>query len=111
MDSHGGVDISIRGGAYGKNIVAVLDGTVVIATYHYSYGNYLAIDHGNGLVTIAHCGKLLVGKGDRVKQGQVIALIGSTGNSTDPTCTLRSTTAVRPDERLDLTAHALRKEI
>jgi|CZCB01.1.fsa_nt_gi murein DD-endopeptidase MepM/ murein hydrolase activator NlpD len=82
---HGGVDISIRGGAYGKNIVAVLDGTVVIATYHYSYGNYLAIDHGNGLVTIyAHCSKLLVGKGDRVKQGQVIALIGSTGSSTGP---------------------------
>ena len=42
-------------------------------------------DHGNGLVTIyAHCSKLLVGKGDRVKQGQVIALIGSTGNSTGP---------------------------
>lgn len=82
---HGGTDISIRGGALGKNIVAVLSGTVVIATYHYSYGNYLAIDHGNGLVTIyAHCSKLLVGKGDRVKQGQVIALIGSTGNSTGP---------------------------
>lgn len=79
---HRGLDI---GGVYGARIVSVLSGTVTEATYNASRGNYVAVDHGNGLVTYyMHCSKLLVTPGDKVKQGTVIGLIGSTGISTGP---------------------------
>ncbi len=79
---HRGVDI---GGVQGASIVAVLAGTVEIASYSVSGGNYVAINHGNGVVTrYLHCSKLLVSQGDRVEQGEVIALLGSTGISTGP---------------------------
>ena len=79
---HNGVDI---GSPYGIEIVAALAGTVRFAGYNSSGGNYIEIDHGNGYVTkYLHCSKLLVSKGDTVKQGQVIALVGSTGISTAP---------------------------
>lgn len=79
---HKGVDI---GAQYGAQIVAALAGTVRIAGYNSSAGNYIEIDHGNGYATrYLHCSKLLVSKGDTVKQGQVIALVGSTGVSTAP---------------------------
>ncbi len=79
---HRGVDI---GGEQGASIVAVLAGTVVKSSYSVSGGNYVEIDHGNGVVTrYLHCSKLLVSAGDQVKQGQVVALVGSTGISTGP---------------------------
>ena len=79
---HKGVDI---GGKFGSEIVASLAGTVKIATYSSSAGNYIEVDHGNGYVTrYLHCSKLLVKKGDTVLQGQVIGLVGSTGVSTAP---------------------------
>ncbi|WP_312369337.1 murein hydrolase activator EnvC family protein [Lachnoclostridium sp.] len=79
---HRGVDI---GGAMGANIVASLAGRVVAASYSLSSGNYITIDHGNGVQTrYLHCSKLLVGVGDTVMQGQVIAKVGSTGISTGP---------------------------
>lgn len=79
---HRGVDI---GGEQGASIVAVLAGTVVKSSYSVSGGNYVEIDHGNGVVTrYLHCSKLLVSEGDQVKQGQVVALVGSTGISTGP---------------------------
>lgn len=79
---HRGLDI---GGVYGARIVATLSGKVIESTYNASRGNYVAIDHGNGLVTYyMHCSKLLVSVGDSVKQGTVIALVGSTGISTGP---------------------------
>ena len=63
--------------------MASKSGTVVIAQYHNSYGNYVVIDHGDGISTVyAHASKLLVSKGDTVKQGDVIAKVGTTGNST-----------------------------
>ncbi len=63
-------------------IVAAGSGTVIIATSHYSYGNYLVIDHGNGLKTLyAHCNSLLVGVGTSVSAGDTIALMGNTGYS------------------------------
>ena len=79
---HQGVDI---GAAFGAQIVASLAGTVRFAGYNSSAGNYIEIDHGNGFRTrYLHCSKLLVSKGDTVLQGQVIALVGSTGVSTAP---------------------------
>lgn len=79
---HRGLDI---GGVYGARIVATLSGEVIEATYNASRGNYVAIDHGGGLVTYyMHCSKLLVSAGDQVLQGTVIALVGSTGISTGP---------------------------
>lgn len=81
-DFHSGVDIP---SAVGTDIYAVQDGKVVVATSHYSYGNYIVVDHGGGISTLyAHCSKLLVKVGDTVKQGDHIAEMGSTGNSTGP---------------------------
>lgn len=79
---HKGIDID---GYTGDEIVAALSGTVVIARYSVSSGNYITIDHGNGVKTsYLHCSKLLVSVGDTVKQGEVIGLVGSTGISTGP---------------------------
>lgn len=79
---HSGIDI---GGAYGANIVASLAGTVTKATYSSMNGNYIVIDHGNGVTThYLHASKLLVSQGDYVRQGQVIMKCGSTGWSTAP---------------------------
>lgn len=82
---HGGVDFPVPSGS---NIYAADSGTVIIAkNLNYSYGHYLVIDHGNGLSTLyAHNTTLLVGVGAHVNKGQVIALSGSTGNSTGPHC-------------------------
>ncbi len=77
---HNGIDIPA---AYGTSIYATNAGTVTVATNHWSYGNYIMIDHGGGYATLyAHCSKLLVKKGDKVTKGQVIAQVGSTGYST-----------------------------
>ena len=83
---HHGVDICVRGGTEGKNVVAAADGTVISYGFnHWSMGNYMIIDHGNGLFTAYyHMQKLYAEKGDRVKQGQVIGLAGHTGNTTGP---------------------------
>lgn len=79
---HRGIDI---GAALGSNVLAAESGTVVTAGWNNSYGYYITINHGSGLVTLyAHNSKLLVSKGDKVTKGQVIAKCGSTGNSTGP---------------------------
>lgn len=79
---HRGIDI---GAALGSNVLAAESGTVVTAGWNNSYGYYITINHGGGLVTLyAHNSKLLVSKGDKVTKGQVIAKCGSTGNSTGP---------------------------
>lgn len=79
---HTGLDIS-GGAAAGKPIVAADGGVVTTAGYHSSYGNYIIINHGNGMTTLyAHSSRLLVSVGDKVAKGQTIALVGSTGNST-----------------------------
>ena len=63
--------------------MAAADGTVVIATYSYSAGNYIMIDHGGGLYTIyMHASALYVSRGDIVVRGETIAAVGSTGRST-----------------------------
>ena len=58
---------------------------VTFASYNGSYGNLVKVDHGNGVETwYAHTSKMLVKAGDAVKAGDVIAKVGSTGNSTGP---------------------------
>jgi len=77
---HAGVDIGAPGGA---PILAAAGGTVTISTYSRSYGNYVEIDHGNGLRTrYAHMSLRLASAGDTVTQGQEIGLVGATGDAT-----------------------------
>ena len=79
---HKGIDV---GAATGSNIVAAAAGEVVVSTYSYSAGNYVMINHGGGVYTVyMHASKLLCKVGETVKQGQVIAKVGSTGYSTGP---------------------------
>ena len=79
-DFHMGIDIPA---ATGTDIYAVQDGEVILATKHSSYGNYMIVDHGGGITTLyAHCSKLLKKVGDKVEQGDHIAEMGSTGQST-----------------------------
>jgi murein DD-endopeptidase MepM/ murein hydrolase activator NlpD len=80
--NHQGIDIPASTGAA---IVAAASGTVVIATYSKSAGNYVMISHGGGVYTVyMHCSSLNVSEGATVKQGQTIARVGSTGYSTGP---------------------------
>lgn len=82
---HGALDICVYGGTYGLKISAAEGGRVITAAYHWSYGNYVVIDHGNGLSTLyAHCSSLAVSAGQSVTKGQTIAYVGSTGNSSGP---------------------------
>ena len=81
---HTGVDIA-GGGCNGKNVVAAADGKVITAGWISGYGYTVMIDHGGGIVTLyAHSQKLLVKVGDKVKKGQPIMLVGSTGYATGP---------------------------
>ena len=80
--THTGLDISA---VTGTDIKVVADGTVISAGYRGSYGYLVKVDHGNGVETwYAHTSKMYVKKGDTVKAGDVIAGVGSTGNSTGP---------------------------
>jgi murein DD-endopeptidase MepM/ murein hydrolase activator NlpD len=79
---HEGIDVSAPMGA---EIEAAAAGIVTDVRWEEGYGNTLKIDHGYGLVTrYAHCSKILVARGQRVKRGQTIAKVGSTGLSTGP---------------------------
>ena len=81
---HSGLDI---GGDYGMPIYAAAAGTVIYAGWISGYGNAVIIDHGGGVTTLyGHNESLNVGEGEVVSQGQVIAMCGSTGNSTGPHC-------------------------
>ena len=80
--SHKGVDI---GAPQGTPIYAAAAGTVTVSQYGYNggYGNYVMISHGNGVQTLyGHCTTLCVEVGEYVSQGEQIATVGSTGNST-----------------------------
>ena len=78
--SHTGIDIPAPGNT---PILACKSGQVVTSAYHYSYGNYVVIDHGNGNSTLyAHMSSRAVSEGDMVTQGQTIGYVGTTGNST-----------------------------
>ncbi|MBQ4097296.1 MAG: peptidoglycan DD-metalloendopeptidase family protein [Clostridia bacterium] len=80
-DNHTGIDIA----AYaGENVRAANAGTVVVSTEHWSYGEYIVIDHGGGYSTLyAHLalGERQVQVGDYVQAGQIIGYVGLTGNT------------------------------
>jgi len=77
---HAGIDIP---GPVGTPIYATADGIVGRAGWVGGYGNLVELEHGKGLQTrYGHLSKVLVAPGARVKRGDVIALMGSTGRST-----------------------------
>lgn len=79
---HEGIDLGMYEGA---PIYAARAGTVAYAGCCGSYGNLVRIDHGDGMETYyAHCSRLLVSEGQQVEAGDIIAEVGSTGNSTGP---------------------------
>ena len=72
---------------YGSPIIAADSGTVVAAGTHWSYGNYVQIDHGNGWVTLyAHMSAIAVTQGQGVTAGQTIGYVGQTGVATGNHC-------------------------
>ena len=78
--THTGLDIAASSGT---PIKVIADGTVTFAKYSGSYGNLVKVSHGNGVETwYAHTSKMYVTVGQEVKAGDVIAAVGSTGNST-----------------------------
>ncbi len=81
-DNHPGRDYGAPGGS---PIYAAADGVVKIKSYNKISGNYVEIDHGGGLVTrYQHCTDIFIKKGDKVKKGDYIATVGSTGEATGP---------------------------
>ena len=88
-DGRGHKAIDIAGSQiYGKPVVAAQDGKVIFSNsggWGGGYGTYLIIDHGGGYSTLyAHCSSLAVSSGATVSRGQVIACVGSTGDSSGP---------------------------
>ena len=79
---HSGIDIPADQGAV---ILAAADGTVTETGFDAARGNYLILDHGDGLTTLyAHCRNVDVKEGDTVKAGEMVAAVGFTGMSTGP---------------------------
>jgi len=79
---HKGLDISSR---KGSKVIATADGVVTFAGKNGLYGNMIKIDHGHGMMTrYGHLEKMLKKRGDAVKRGDVIGLMGNTGRSTGP---------------------------
>jgi murein DD-endopeptidase MepM/ murein hydrolase activator NlpD len=79
---HRGLDIATRSGT---PIIAPADGLVVFAGREGGFGNMIIVDHGYGITTrFGHCSSLEAKLGQKIKRGDVIARIGSTGRSTGP---------------------------
>ena len=79
---HKGVDLTAP---VGTSVFAALDGQVVMSGKHKQYGNFVVVEHGNGVATLyAHHRLNLVHEGDIVHRGQKIAEVGRTGNATGP---------------------------
>ena len=80
--NHGGMDIAAP---TGTPVYSAKSGTVITSKYSGSYGNYIIVDHGNGIATLyAHLSARLVSVGTKVSSGQLIGKVGSTGRSTGP---------------------------
>ena len=79
---HKGIDIALD---EGEPIYAIFDGEIIEADYDQWNGNYIKIKHDNDIISVyCHCSKLFVKKGDIIRGGEVIASVGSTGQSTGP---------------------------
>jgi len=79
---HSGIDI---GADYGDAVVAADGGVVIFADWMGGYGKAVIIEHGNGVSTLyAHNSGLLVSEGQRVRKGEIVSRVGSTGYSTGP---------------------------
>ncbi|MES9993076.1 MAG: M23 family metallopeptidase [Candidatus Thiodiazotropha sp.] len=101
---HKGMDFA---GKDGSDVVAVAAGVVTWSGDRYGYGKLIEINHGKGYVTrYGHNKELLVEVGDRIKQGQVIAVMGSTGRSTGPHVHFE---VVRNGRTIDPTRYILNK--
>lgn len=79
--NHTGIDIAAN---LGTKIKSATDGEVVLASEEGDYGKHLKIQIGEVSIIYAHCNNLYVKQGDKIAQGQEIAEVGSTGNSTGP---------------------------
>ncbi|MBE5819410.1 MAG: M23 family metallopeptidase [Clostridiales bacterium] len=78
---HTGIDL---GATEGTPIIASMEGTVETVSTIGDYGKHLKILNGNVITLYAHCSEILVTEGEKISQGQEIAKVGSTGNSTGP---------------------------
>lgn len=79
---HTGIDL---GGDTGDNVYAAAAGEVIETGLHHDYGNYILIEHTQGIQTkYMHLSKVLVQKGDKMSKGEIIGLVGNTGRSTGP---------------------------
>lgn len=79
---HKGIDIALD---EGEPIYAIFDGEIIEATYDQWNGNYIKIKHDNNIMSVyCHCSELFVEKGDIIRGGEIIAEVGSTGQSTGP---------------------------
>lgn len=79
--NHTGTDIAA---VTGTRIISATDGTVISASSKGDYGKHLKIQINDVIIVYAHCNKLYVNEGDVIKQGQEIAEVGATGNTTGP---------------------------
>lgn len=103
---HKGIDIEAQSGT---PIKAAYGGEVLEADKEETYGNYVKLKHIDGLTTLyAHCSKLLVSKGQKVKQGDIIAEVGSTGAAEGPHLHFevrKDNTAVNPLDYITLSVN------
>jgi len=99
QEFHRGIDIAAP---TGTPIKAIAEGTITYAGWRGNYGNHVEIDHGQGFVTrYSHASKVNVKVGQKVSQGQVIALVGSTGRSTGPHVDLETIVNGQPRNPLE----------
>ena len=78
-------NLSYQSIGIGLNLIRPISGTITFSGTKRAYGKMIVISHGNGIETYyGHCSKLYVEVGDKVSQGETIAAVGSTGNSTGP---------------------------
>lgn len=107
---HTGVDLKTKAK---DNIYAAFDGEVVFSDKFSGYGNLVRIKHANGLETYyAHNSKNKVKKGQHIKAGQVIALVGQTGRASTPHLHFETRVNGKPQNPanyFDLNNHTLRK--